>query len=399
MQIALVNSEIPAPGVPGHGGIASFTYTLANALAQQNHRVHVCVVEGTTVTESFHANVQVHTVRWKPRSGPLRYFTRHPVEFHKGLSRGLYELLHRIYRTDGLDIVDIPEYNGLAAQFPRRRPFPFVITFHTPTYLVDELNNATPDSTANKVYQLEGKALTNAEGYKSPSQALLDIVRSHYRLAGSVPAAVIKYPCDPALFNIIPRPPKKDDFFHILFSGRLERRKGADILCNNLQDILGISTRIHLTVAGQSNLTGLIDYREKMENSLDDRQREQVWMLGPQDRQKLPAIYCNSDVFLMPSLFDNAPYALLEAMSARLPIVAADTGGINEIIRHDENGLLFPLSRPEEMVAHIRTIYTDPDRALSLAQHAERTIAREHDITTTTRDTVSFYQRIVRRGT
>ena len=58
----------------------------------------------------------------------------------------------------------------------------------------------------------------------------------------------------------------------------------------------------------------------------------------PHDR--IPAFLGCLDVFVLPSLRENQPLALLEAMAAGIPVVATDVGGVGEIIRDCEEGLL-----------------------------------------------------------
>ncbi len=394
MNIAIVNSEIPSSDLtPAHGGIATFSYTLSNALALEGHAVHLFVIQGTRISESLHPNIHCHAFGWKPRRWPMKHFTHGSVEYQKGLSRSLHAALMTIHRTTPLHAVDIPEYNGLACQFPRRTPFATVITFHTPTWLVDELNNVVPDRGASQLYRAEKQALKKARGFKSPSHALKKKVGQRYGIASDA-IEVIKNPFDISLFNAISVKRTNDPFYHILFSGRLEPRKGAGILCARIRDILSISDDIHLTIAGDVQLNGLINYRNTIEKMLTPAQRSRLWIPGPQQRSMLPAIYRNSDCFLMPSLFDNAPYALLEAMAACLPVVANDTGGINEIVRHGKNGLLFNVSDTSRMVTHIRTLYNDPAYAATLGNEAAATVQREHDIDAIARASVAFYQRM-----
>ena len=53
-------------------------------------------------------------------------------------------------------------------------------------------------------------------------------------------------------------------------------------------------------------------------------------------------IYNLSDIFLLPSLFDNLPNTIMEAMSAGIPCIAFDSGGVTDMIDHNKNGLLIP---------------------------------------------------------
>ena len=104
-----------------------------------------------------------------------------------------------------------------------------------------------------------------------------------------------------------------------------------------------------MTFAGETELGDAYSYRQAIERTLRDSERKRVWFLGPLPIKKLSALYCRSSCFLFPSLFENAPYGLFEAISARLPVIASDSGGVREIIRHKDTGLLFSPDSIDEL--------------------------------------------------
>ena len=76
------------------------------------------------------------------------------------------------------------------------------------------------------------------------------------------------------------------------------------------------------------------------------------------------------DVLLMPSLHEGLPYTLLEAMTLRTPVVASDVGGLGEVIRDGETGLLFPCGNVEALARHCRSMSDSKELGLRLATHA-----------------------------
>lgn len=62
------------------------------------------------------------------------------------------------------------------------------------------------------------------------------------------------------------------------------------------------------------------------------------------------------DVFLLPSLKEGMPYALLEAAAAELPLIASDVGGVSELIRTTDNGLLISPTDPDSLDRALKTI-------------------------------------------
>jgi glycosyltransferase involved in cell wall biosynthesis len=72
------------------------------------------------------------------------------------------------------------------------------------------------------------------------------------------------------------------------------------------------------------------------------------------------------DVFVMPSLSEGFGIAIVEAMAAGRPVVASAVGGIPEIVKQGETGLLVPPGDPVALAAAIRDLLTQPDRARAL---------------------------------
>jgi glycosyltransferase involved in cell wall biosynthesis len=78
------------------------------------------------------------------------------------------------------------------------------------------------------------------------------------------------------------------------------------------------------------------------------------------NRTDVADILSASTIFVMPSLFEGLPMALLEAMIAGKPAVASSVGGIPEAIQHGKSGFLFPASDVDKLGEHLLTLLCDP---------------------------------------
>lgn len=85
--------------------------------------------------------------------------------------------------------------------------------------------------------------------------------------------------------------------------------------------------------------------------------------LGLVSLDRLPELLSAADVYVLPTLADNLPYTILEAMGCGIPVVATKVGGIPEQIVDGETGYLIDPARPEELAAAILKILGDPQRA------------------------------------
>ncbi len=90
------------------------------------------------------------------------------------------------------------------------------------------------------------------------------------------------------------------------------------------------------------------------------------------------SIYMNAyDVFLLPSIKEGLPYVLLEAALAGLPTIATRVGGIPDLIRTNETGILVAAKNPEEISRGIVRFYNDPIFRKKMGEHFKNKVERE----------------------
>ncbi|MBN1130865.1 MAG: glycosyltransferase family 4 protein [Chitinispirillaceae bacterium] len=393
MRIALVNSEYPLSG--GNGGIAAYTITMANALAALGHTVYVC---GRTGTQPAGLNPSVKAVVFGHAQGTVmeRWYERiavpGPLRWELGAARALGNTIADLCKTKGLDIVEVPDFGGLGRFLHDPGVPPMVTHFHTPAETVDALNNTALTSLKKRYHRFEEKSILNARGFRCPSNALSTLMSERYGLPLSS-ITVIRNPVSTTLYDTIKssHSPARDRI-DLLFAGRLEYRKGIDLIAQHIRTILQIDRKIAITFAGAIDPANGPNYRLQIEHSLSDIERERIWFLGPVNRNQLAVLFCRSSMLLFPSIFENAPYVLLEAMASKLPVIAASSGGIPEIIRHGENGLLFPAGDRDALCERIERFIKNPLLARSCAEQGYRDVREWHDPGKIVVETTGFYQ-------
>jgi glycosyltransferase involved in cell wall biosynthesis len=115
------------------------------------------------------------------------------------------------------------------------------------------------------------------------------------------------------------------DPWHVVAAGRLMPMKGFDILLRAFAD--GAPDRATLTIAGEGgDRAGL--QAQVRQLGLADR----VAFVGRLDREELRTLYGRAGLFAMPSRREGMPLALIEAMAAGLPVVAASLSGVNAVV-------------------------------------------------------------------
>jgi len=90
------------------------------------------------------------------------------------------------------------------------------------------------------------------------------------------------------------------------------------------------------------------------------------------DKKILSKYFSASDIFLYPSLADNCPLVILEAMACGIPIVTFNTGGIPELVKHLENGYIAKYKDSLDLINGVNYILNLDDRALEEIKNKSR---------------------------
>jgi len=120
-----------------------------------------------------------------------------------------------------------------------------------------------------------------------------------------------------------------------------------------------------------------------------------VLFLG--QRNDVPELLPLFDVFVLSSVKEGLPFALLEAMAAARPIVATTVGGIPEVIINGETGLLVPPRDPEALAKAIITLLSDRDRAQRMGLAARERVLAHFTLERMMEETEQLYQQLLAR--
>ncbi|HEU5117854.1 MAG TPA: glycosyltransferase family 4 protein, partial [Isosphaeraceae bacterium] len=105
--------------------------------------------------------------------------------------------------------------------------------------------------------------------------------------------------------------------------------------------------------------------------------RRWLSVLGPLPGDQVPDFYDALDVFSMPSRTDSFGIVYLEAWANAKPVVAARAGGVVEVVKHEENGLMVPFGNVPALADALNRLIVDPALARRLAQTGRDAVMRE----------------------
>jgi glycosyltransferase involved in cell wall biosynthesis len=160
---------------------------------------------------------------------------------------------------------------------------------------------------------------------------------------------------------------------NIVFVGRLEKEKGVEFLLQAMVLLRNTVPKVCLQIAGDGNCRAELESRVESLGICD-----KVVFLGWLGADRLREVFVNSWVLVVPSIWEEGlGMVLVEAGLMGRPVVASKIGGITDVVRHGENGLLVAPRDPEALAVAITSVLQDREKARSMGLAGTR-ISREY---------------------
>ena len=163
-----------------------------------------------------------------------------------------------------------------------------------------------------------------------------------------------------------------------------EKRKGFDLLVEALKPFRN-DPRVFLLAAG----------RELPAHDLGPQLVTTGYLTG---EKQLSWVYSAADVFVLPSLQDNLPNTALEALACGVPIVGFDVGGIPEIVREGETGLLVPAKDVAGLRAAITSVVENKDARVRMSEAGRRDAVANYGLEIQARRYLELYTELLARA-
>ncbi len=374
LRLCLISQQYPPGAV---GGIAVWTETLAATLASAGHEVTVIAASPTgEASVSFDGGVWVHRIapggalgRIDPPFGDL------PAGV-AGHSLAVLEEIRRIDPRRRFGVVMGPVWDLEPAAALAQGRWPVVVSLHTPYALSLPFqpgwrNPAYRVNHVDKMIAGERALLARAPVLLADSAAIVEDMARAYDLP-ELPAraVVIPHGLPDLAAGVSPPPRRESGTVEILFVGRLEPRKGADLLLEVIPQVLAEAPQARFTLVGDDAIA--VDgatLRERFERRwAGGEMLARVTFTGAVGREELLRRYAGCDLFVAPSRYESFGLSFLEAMIFAKPCVGLCAGAVPEVVAHGETGLLVPPDDEVALVCAILALVRDPDRRAALGR-------------------------------
>lgn len=162
---------------------------------------------------------------------------------------------------------------------------------------------------------------------------------------------------------------------NILCVARLSREKGHLVLLDALADLASQGIETHCTLVGDGPLRGRIEARVR-ELGLEER----VKLTGSLPPERVAELYGSASVVVLASFSEGVPVVLMEAMAHGCPVVATRVGGVPELVKHGETGLVVSPGDASELAAALREVIVRTGLAERLAKQGREIVEREFNV-------------------
>lgn len=151
---------------------------------------------------------------------------------------------------------------------------------------------------------------------------------------------------------------------------RLEPIKGMDLVVPAFSAIHAANPSIRLLVVGDGSLRKLMELQAK-ESGLE----QVIEFVGRQSQQALQGYYDRIDILLMPSRSEGFGLTAIEGMARGCVVVAADTGGLPEVVKDGETGLLHRCGQVRDIADKVNGLLSEPERLRRMSRKAVERVA------------------------
>lgn len=373
MHIGFLSTEYPP--LPS-GGIGTSLRNLARALVAKGHRVTVVGWGREIEMEDAGVRIRFLGETRVPRLGWL---------LNRAAAR---RELVRLIETEGLDVVEAPDWNGLSAGISL--PCPIAVRCHgSAMYFGDILGEPVRPT----VVLAERMALEGADGLSSVSRFTAAKTRELFGLPDRF--GVIPNGIDVARFA--PGRPEEVEPVTILYFGTLVRKKGVLDLGPAFSEIVRREPRARLLLAGRDSRdrqTGSPSTWSLLESALSPAARVRTELLGPLPYEHIQDRVRRAAVCVFPSYAEAQPLAWLESMACGRPIVGYDLGWAREIVRSGVDGLLVPAGDARALAEAALGLLVDPERAAALGASARKHVESRFEVGLVAEKCLAWYRRL-----
>ena len=364
---------------PPEEGIGNYVYGLSSKLINLGHKVTI-ITRGNLFKTRREFIDDICVI--KPPFFPLYPFH---IQFH-----GLF--LNRIFKKmeEEFDIVHI--HSPLSPLISTS--LPVIATIHTPMLIDTKKRTDETKDIRARIEQLIGRYISfhiemdlieRANKITTVAHSVAMELRE-YGL-NSKDVEVIGNGVDEKIFTPIKN---KVDEKYILYSGRLDYRKGLFDLIESSKIICQVHPELSFVITGKGIL---IDKLKRRVN--ESGLKNNFNFVGFVSREKLIQLYQQATIYVLPSHYEGLPTVLLEAMACGCPVVATSVSGNLDVLTQGHDGILVPPKSPDKIAEAVLKLLDNEKMMNTLGINARNTIENRFTWSIISKKFLHFYNSLI----
>lgn len=352
-------------------GIARFIGVQARALATLGHIVHVLTLVQSDARIDWEDGVWVHrlTAGWYDDQPADLPFKVHPSQWC--YSRAMLDEVRNINSRHKVDVVEAPVWDNEAIAFTTSGEFPVVVSLQTSLGIALESHPEWRDDKEHMenfvlpALEAENFILAQCDSIRAISRAIVDEIETRNEIVMNPSSVEI---CNLSLEDRSSGlPAREQPKLEVFFLGRLELRKGIDVLLDAIPKVLRRLPHVHFNLAGDDQIAAP-GSKETFRQIFTRRYPEltkQVHFLGKISDSEVDALFESASLFVAPSRFESFGLIYVEAMMFGVPCVGCKVGGVPEILGESNGGLLVEPGNSDELAGSIVKLLQNPKQRLT----------------------------------
>jgi glycosyltransferase involved in cell wall biosynthesis len=397
LRVCYVSADYPATSRGVVAGFGAHTYAIAHAIGSLGHDVSV-VTESPDGPERFadgpvtvHAVPRGSTRMWKlGRLVPVPWLRR---------SFAAWRALRRLHRERPFDLVVFPDGYGEGFRYSFSPLAPFAVRLGGPASVVQRWDGrSVPPARARMERWMERRPAARAALLQSATRRFAETMVREWDL-DPARIRIIRNPLDLARFHPIEgsaRPAKR-----VLFVGHLQRLKGLETLAAAIPSVAARHPDVEFQLVGNDTRSAPDrgSMRRFIEAGLAAREAlAHVRFTDSVPQSALVPMYHACAVFVLPSLNDVYPNAVLEAMGCGRPCVVSDAVGNAELVAEGDAGRVVPAGDAEALAAAIGELLSLPEsQREEIGRRGRRAVERACATPVIAAQTLEAYRDAIRR--
>ena len=359
------------------GGIGTSLMVLARAL----------LVRGIQVSVVTRAGPQTYS----PENFPVTAIRCPEGHFARWAFRAIGAMQSRRSRPD---VIHSPEWNAAGFFAAALTRIPVVTRLDTPSYMIRELSGVSHNPIRQRlVERAEHFQAHHSKIILAASEEIGDLVARRWALDSSN-VRLLRNPIEVGSLRAVASAPEvlAQASAGVVFSGRLEVRKGIAILLPLVERLLA-SGVAPVTLVGST--AGLGQAGASLLSSLVSRFPSTLRVLGSVPHAQALKVVSRAELVVVTSLWENAPLVVMEAMAMGIPVIASATGGIPELIIDGRDGILVESRSPLTWFNIVKETLTHDEYRQNLAVCAADS-AQRWDAPSIAETAAEYYEEAIR---